>query len=1280
MTEKADTESFVHLHVHSDMSQLDGCGRISDYVKEAKKRGNPAIAFTEHGSMRGYLQLRNEAESAGVKPIYGIEFYVARDMHRKGITPDERATLLTGVKKNDQRRTLKAYEEREGIRDRWHTTVWALTQEGMLNLQRLSSASYVDGFYYKPRVDLKALCEYNEGLAVSTGCLSGPAHDWYLQGRRRDAFAYVDQLHEAFGDRMYHEIQPHAIADQARINEFELALRERTGGKLLATQDAHYVYPEDAGAHDVMLCIGTGAKLSDADRFRFDGDEFYFRTRKQMRDAFIRHHGYLRKSHIKEALDSTVELAERSNVKIEIDYLRALLPNPGMPKKYAGDEFRYLKDLCLDGWTWRGIPARARAYAARHGVRTGDALARYVERLKTELAALKRQRLILYFLVVRDLYGFARAQNIFCGPGRGSAGGSLVAFLLGITSIDPLEHGLLFERFINPDRHDLPDIDMDFEDSRRREVIDYLVGKYGQDKVCQIATVGRLSGKSVLRDVSRVLGVPLSEVNMVSPSIMERPDGHPREFHTLEDSFAEFEACKRFDRRYPRVRQYASKLEGMAKTVGIHAAGVVVSPVPLTDVVPLEIRKSKGEAIVVSAIDMNEIASGDLVKLDVLGVRTLTVIRDAVSAVKERHGVTIDMERISTDDPKVLDRFTKHDFAGVFQYDTPSAYKICADVTFETFEDIAALTALNRPGATRSGLAERYLVRKKNRRKRDRVDFHPLIHEICADTLGVIVYQEHVIKIFTEVAGFSPGKADDLRKAIGKKKAEVLKAARADFVQGVKRHGIDKELANKIFGAIEAFGAYGFNKSHATAYATISYWCQWLKVYYPTEFYWAGLKNEPDGVKLKQFAKEAKRAGMRLLNPHVSYSRDVFSIDPHGNIRGSLSDIKGVGKHAALTVMQNQPFKSLLDFARRIDRRKCNRGVVQTLIRAGAFDGLIPNQRFFEQNLADLWRVFQVKRNQRDKIYDFWDQAKKAPDYTDEERMLAAASVNPLAFGEHPLDAYRNFIDKHVKVELTSITAETMADLDGEGVFVAGLLLDARIQQIGDYHTGELPSEEERARMSWGARYANVNLECDSGQTFRVRFDHYVYDAHRELIEAPSGTPLIVHATVDATYNRLRAHFAINLETFRQNVRAGTPLRENDFWTRIVGGRHPSRSYPWQGSAKRAKRRRFNHHFLTHGHGIFTGVVTHVKLKIDRNGGEMAFFGLLGERGYVDVIAFANEWADLRKIVKRGRLLALPVDQIRSAERGISYVFNGGKVRHLKKNLSEDSATRAQSP
>lgn len=1267
MKKKSKKESFVHVHTHSDLSQLDGCGKIDDYVAEASKRGNPAISLTEHGSLRGYLQLKKACEKHDIKPMYGIEFYVSPDMKRKGLTPEERASVTKGIKKGDQKKALREYEEKEGIRDRWHTTCWALNDKGMRNLQRLSSLSYTDGFYYKPRVDLEAFCKYNEGIAISTGCMSGPTYDSYSQGKKRFALEYADRLHEVFGERFFLEIQPHRISGQVAANKIALKLKDRLGARFIAGQDAHYVHPEDWKAHDLLLCVGTNSFLDQKERFRFDGREFFMKTRKQMFQSFMSSHGFLGKKNIKESLDATIQLAEMCNVKVEIDYLKALLPNPGMPKKYKGDEFAYLKDLCLDGWTWREIPKRAREYSRKHGVSSRDALKIYIDRLKLELKALKRQRFIPYFLVVRDLYSFVRREKIFCGPGRGSAGGSLVSYLLGITSVDPIEYGLLFERFINPDRNDLPDIDMDFEDERRREVIGYLVEKYGKDKVCQISTVGKLSGKSVLRDVSRVLRIPLSEVNMITPSIIERPDGHPRQYNAIEDSFDEFKACKAFDRKHPEVRWYAAKLEGMSKTLGIHAAGVVASPVPLSNVIPLEVRKYKGEDVVVSAIDMNEVSSVGLVKLDVLGLRTLTVIRDCVESVRERHGKEIDMERIDMNDPKVLKKFTDHDFAGVFQYDTPSAYNICRGIKFEDFEDIAALTALNRPGATRSGLAEKYLSRKKDPKKRSEVDFHPLINKICSDTLGVIVYQEHCIKIFTDLAGFAPGKADTLRKAIGKKKAEKLKEARSDFVEGCQKlHGIKPKLANKIFSAIEAFGAYGFNKSHATEYAAIAYWCQFLKTYYPIEFYWALLKNEPDHNRIKAIAKDAKKCGIQLLNPDVRYSKDVFSIDPDGNVRGSLVDIKGVGPGAANTVMANQPFKSFLDFINRIDRRKCNRGAVVAMIKAGAMTDIIPNQKYFVDHLDDLWKILQRKRNRKDLLRQFWKQAKTSDDYTDEDRMLVASSVNPLAFGDNPLDAYQKFIEKTIGVPIQKIDDDDFwIDMDQKDVFVAGVILDSKTNRIGDFHAGELPSEEERKKQFWGHRYGNVNFEGWSGNKFRARFDIDIFESHREILEAGSGTPVILHGTVDTRYQRIRVHFAVNLEELRQKKRDG---KEIDFWERIVCGEHPVKDYPWKNSTVEMNRRT-NQKFLSNRHGgIFTGIVTHVRLKFDSKGREMAFFGILGEDQYIDVICFSSIWCDIRKAVTRCKLISIEIDKVADKERGIGYFFNGGRIRVLKKS------------
>ncbi len=657
-------DDFVHLHTHSDMSQLDGCGKIGDYVKTAKLRGNPAIAFTDHGTMRGYMTQYEACQNLGIKPIYGLEFYVSPDMRRKGLTDEEKKQITADLKKSEHKKAIKAYEEREGIRDRWHLTVWALNKVGMRNLFRLSSAAFIDGFYYKPRIDIQELIKYGEGLAVSSGCLSSPIHDCWQAGRKRYAVDFADRLHEAFGERFWLEVQPHAIADQRVANKLALKLRKRYAGasRLLATQDAHYVKRSDAPHHEVLLCIGTNDVLSSPDRFKFDGDEFHMRSRKAMQRAYERHHEFMPSQMVKEALDSTMVFAEGVNVDLDIDYHAALLPDPGIPVKYGGDHFAYLKDLCLDGWTWREIPRRAREYAVAQGTTVRKAIDAYKARLLHELKALQRQRFVPYFIIIHDLYRWAREQNIMVGPGRGSVAGCLIGYLIGITAVDPITHGLIFERFINPNRIDMPDCDMDFEDRRRREVIDYIRDKYGHDHVCQIATIGKLSGKQCLKDVSRVLEVPYAEVNAVTNSILERSSGDERASATIQDSFEEFEVCKAFNAKYPDVLKHATRLEGMAKNVGIHAAGVVASPLPLTDLIPLEIRKHKGHDIIVSAGDMYAVAANGLVKLDVLGLRTLTVLKEACDAVEERHGRRIDLESADVDlnDPRVLQGFTDH--------------------------------------------------------------------------------------------------------------------------------------------------------------------------------------------------------------------------------------------------------------------------------------------------------------------------------------------------------------------------------------------------------------------------------------------------------------------------------------------------------------------------------------------------------------------------------------------------------------------------------------------
>lgn len=1441
MAKKAK-EDFVHFHTHSDFSALDGCGKVSNFVKRAKELGAPAIAFSEHGTQRGYYTQHTECKENGIKPIYGIEFYIANDMKRKGLTDEERDDITKGIKRGDRREVIKEYEERHGIRDRWHLTVWAKNNEGLRNLFKLSSAAYIEGFYYKPRIDLKTLMEHGEGLAVATGCLSSPINDRITMGQRKKALQEADALREHFGEDLWIEIQPHAIPEQVTANQFALELQERWGkhARLLATQDAHYVHQEDWEHHEVLLCIGTNDNLSNPDHFRFDGTEFYFKTRREMFETFRSNHAFMSKEQIKGALDNTLVLAEMCNAKVEIDYHKALLPGIEIPKGYreratslaTDPQWEYLKGLCFEGWVWREIPKRAVKVAARLGVDPGEKLIEYKKRLSFELNALKNQNFLGYFLIVWDLYAFARERKIMCGPGRGSVAGSLAAFLLGLTSVDPLEHGLIFERFINPNRVDMPDCDMDFEDGRRHEIIQYIRDKYGAENVCQIATIGKLSGKQCIKDVSRVLEVPYAAVNEVTSSIIERSSGDERASQTIEDSFRDFKICRQFNKKYPKVLHHAKRLEGMAKNLGIHAAGVVAAPFPLAGYIPLEVRKHNNEDIVVSAIDMHGISAVGLVKLDVLGLRTLTVIRNCLDAIEERHGKVIDPESdFELNDPEVLQGFTDHDYTGIFQYDTPGADKICAGVKFESFEDVAAMTALNRPGTARSGLATQYVARKKDPKLRKEHTFHPLVTELTQDTLGIIVYQEHVIKIFTEIAGFAPGTADSLRKSIAKKYGdETIGKERENFIKGaMKKTGMTRKEAAKIMNAITFFGclqedteiatpngpkaistlrpgdeiwssgpegtlvknrvkaagssgikqlyrlktesgaealaseehfwlgkygyqktryvgailsyhvagdeneklsdqgrlsrvisvepagedetwdlecenephnyilqngltshnSYGFNKSHATAYGMIAFWGMWLKLRYPIEFFWALLKNEPQRLNIQNIAKDAKAHDIELLPPSVNASREHFAIDDAATaIRGSLVDIKGVGSAAATTIMENQPYEDFWDLMDRVERRKCHKGVMLALAKSGALDDLLPNVKWFVDSIEDFWAL--VGKKKLDDAKEMMAVSTSLDDYEPEEKQLIAAQVNPLAFGRHPIDAYEEFIAKHIKVPIVDMSSEDFfKDHDNKGVYIIGVILEVKYNQIGDFHTGEPPPEDEREKMFWGSRYANVNIEDPGGIQNRTKFDIDIFDDMRELIDSGNGTPVIAHVAPNEHYGTLKAHFAIDIEKLRKKINEGDPLST---WESIVTGAHPAKVYPWRpgkipfkNGKKRVKIERSvdaikNVRWRKHATTTFTGVVTHVRKKIDKRDQEMAFFGLLGgDNRYIDAICFGTVWPHVKKHLKAGRLVQISIDSQPDRYRGgKSFIFNGDELRLLKKSAKPKPARKAR--
>jgi len=1249
------SEDFVHLHVHSDMSELDGCCTIANYAERAKKRGNSALAITDHGTMRGYYRQHEECKKNDIKPIYGCEVYICNDMTRKGLNEEEKNHFLSKYNKTEAKLKIKEYEEKEGIRDRWHLTLWAKNNKGLENLFYLTSVAYTEGFYYKPRIDIDRLIKHGSGLVVGSGCLASIINDNFLSGKRKKAIDILDRLYEKFGQDLWLELQPHDINEQRKTNKNLIDIKKRYNIGLLATQDSHYLDRKDAEHHDVMLCIGTHAFLDQEKRFKFDGDQFHFRSRKSMKLAFEKNHNFLTKKQIKESLDNTVLFAEKCDAVVEIDFLKTILP-----EIEVNNEFEHFKNLCFKGWVWRDIRNKAKFVSKLKNRKFDDVFKQYKKQLSYEINLINEKKFVPYFLIVSDICMWARSQKIMVGPGRGSACGSIVSFLLGITSVDPIEHELLFERFMNPDRIDQPDIDIDFEDSRRQEIIEYLKSKYGDDKVAQVANVTTLKGKQCLRDVSRVLRVPISQVNAVSNTIIERLGGHPRANKTLIDSFKEFDSLKSFNHKYPDVLRHGKKLEGLAKSLGIHAAGVIVTPQPVYKYTPIEYRKYKDKYIVVTALEKNGVAAVGLVKLDILGLKTLTILSDTIKSIKKRFGEDIDLEKINLYDEKVLQKFTERDFSGVFQFDTPSANKICEGIKFEKFDDIPALNALNRPGATRSGLTKQWIDKKKHPEKRKKHSLHESISAIAKDTLGIICYQEHVTKIFKEIAGFESGKSETLRKAISKSKGkDEIEKYRKDFVDGVAKNNdddINEKLANKIMDSIVNFGGYGFNKAHATAYGIIAYWAMWLKTYYPLDFYWSLLKNEDKTEKVQKISSDVKRIGIEILPPDVSISGKHFVIDNkrENTIRGSLYDIKGVGEKAIDEIVLKQPFSNFRDFIKKVEKRKCNRGRIEALIKSGAFSNILPNTKWSIENIDLL-----LKANEKN-IEKLIKNSTLQEDYDIEEKNLIASTVNPFSFGEHPIISYHNFFKEYIKIKITEINNEFFNKYNNKNPYVVGIINGTKYQRIGDYHTGEIPSKLERKEMFWGARYGNVNIEGKNGEQLRIKLDRDVFEKYQYILDKGVGTPVLFHlCSVNKQYKNTRADFVINIEELRKKIKNSDKLTVCD---KIVLGRHPAIFYKWKNK-KLQDEMITSELFKKSKTRNFCGVVTHIMIRYDKNHRKMAFVGILGVRKYIEVIFFADYY-EQTKTLKEFNLVKIKAKR-QNRNGSVAYIFDN-KLEILK--------------
>jgi DNA polymerase-3 subunit alpha len=874
------SSEFIHLHVHTQYSLLDGACRINELVNKAAEFGMPALAMTDHGNMFGAIEFYQAAKKVGIKPIIGCEAYIASGSR---------------TEKSSQASTN-------------HLTLLARDLDGYKNLLKLVSAGYLEGFYYKPRLDKEILARHAKGLLGTSGCLKGEVSSYLLRGDFNGALKAADDLSKIFGPgHFYIELMDHDLIEQKKVNGALLKIAGQLNLPVVATNDVHYLEHGQYAAHEALLCIQTQTVLSDPKRMKFASNNFYFKTPQEMAAQFS---GY------PQALKSTLEIADKCNLKLDFGQYHLPRYEPPAGKTQDG----YLRELCEHN------------LIRRYGQVTPELTAR----LNHELATIEKMGFVSYFLIVWDFIHYAKSKGIPVGPGRGSAAGSLVSYLLGITDLDPIKYKLLFERFLNPDRAGMPDIDIDFCYERRGEVIEYVTQKYGKENVAQIITFGTMQAKAAVRDVGRVMDMPYAEVDRIAKLI-------PNELGITIDKALQLEPQLRLvieeDRTAKALLETAQILEGLNRHSSTHAAGVVISDQPLTEYVPM-CKGTDGQ--ITTGYDMDGVSKIGLLKMDFLGLRTLTVIDEALKLIQKTRGITVDIETIPLDDKRTYEILSAASSFGVFQLESGGMRDLLRKMKPSQMEDLVAILALYRPGPMGSGMLDDFIKRKRGEAP---IKYpHPKLEGVLKDTYGIIVYQEQVMQITNVIAGFSMAQADDLRRAMSKKIAEVMEKVRQQFVAGCKTaSGLPEFEANALFDLIDYFSGYGFNRSHSAAYAVITYRTAYLKANYPVEFMCALLTSEKDNTeKVVEYVKEAEAMGITVRPPNINTSRSNFSVVNEKTINYGLLAVKNVGGLAIDSIVKereaNGPFESVFDFCDRVDLRLNNRKVVESLVRCGAMD------------------------------------------------------------------------------------------------------------------------------------------------------------------------------------------------------------------------------------------------------------------------------------------------------------------------------------------------------
>lgn len=1189
----ASDTRIIHLACASHYSIGHASGTPSQYARLASSTGAGVFGVAEFGTFRSLPAFAKAAKVEGVKLVIGVRLGLCADATKRGLKKEERERILQGIPPTLQVRVLAEYEAKNGYsspRDLGHVTLWAKNQDGLQELFRVSSLAWLRGYYYEPRIDYATFASLTDNVIATIGGAYGPCGKLLAAGRVGEAFDVAMRLLDSRPGALV-EVTPQPLAVNKAWNEFA----SRLPAPAILAHQVRYARAEDAVAQKAMHAI-TNPRIEHFHDAGLAGSDWFWASEEEMR-AWI------------DAKKMGIDFDAAAQVAREVaDACEA---------KYAENPFACITPPTVleAGET----PASKLERLARAGIQRckPEWPVEYEERLVAELRQLERQKFVGYVLYVNDVVALARELNIAIGPGRGSAAGSLVLWLLGITSkhLDPIKYGLLFSRFVDPQRVAPPDVDLDFDNTRRGELIEALRVRYGSDNVSHITNFNTMRGRACVKDVCRALGVDLQSSRALADAVDDELDEG-----AIALAFEQHEYAKSFDRRFPEVKPICLAIEGAVRSLSMHAGGVVCSPVPMYELIPVETRASDedSERILVTAYDMKGVDSSGLLKLDALGLKTVGLLRDAQDLIRRRVP-TFNLDEIDVEDARTLEAFTRQDFSGVFQYDTHSSYKLCNGVTFVQFEDVSTLTALNRPGPLDCGMADAFIERRKNNTPLPE-PYGPAAARITEPTLGVIVYQEQIMQIAVEVAGYE--NPDGLRKMVGKKLLAEMEAEGPKFVAGCVRHsGLSQEAAQSLWGEIETAGRYVFNRSHSAAYALIAYMCQFLKVHYPAEFYCAALNIESDANEIRAIVRDAVAHGVEVAPPHVNWSQRQFDV-VDGRIVASLLHLTGVGETAVAEILRKRPYISIDDFLERIERTKVNAKVIKTLAQAGALGELIANPRAIVDGLDDV----SNDRNKKRRKWTTWSEgfATFTATWTDVQRRLNAATVNPTSV-EDPFGQL--LAGKVVDIP------DDWDDSDGTNGWFSGCVnsLQERVVEA----SSDRNDPESRARV--GKPFLVFELVGDKGKRARIKVEWCDYQRWKPLLK--NGAFIAVHATIDARWKTLRPHSIVNLAAEIEEEGGVTPEGAALLYYHPLTEIKDKRA-TW--NLKLVKQQAAN--------GIYDavpimGLVLNVRPRLDKNGNEMASVGILHASGeFTEFTVFQSDWKHASAVLQPGRMVIVEVE------------------------------------